>query len=184
MLVTIGLNWVTSAGYYVVFVWLITDLTKVAGLSLHDSMGIGVIGLAFGMALTPVMGHLCDRIGQRRCWLWPPRSPSSPSFPCCCLPIRAATSPALPHSWASPFVMAMFLGTMPAVFVSLFKAETRCSAMSMGYNVALALFGGTSPLIATYLVSSTGWSGAPGLYLAANRPCLPRPGAVRATPGR
>ena len=49
MLVTAGLNWVVSARYYVVFVWLITDLTKVAGLSLHRAMGIGVLGLAFGI---------------------------------------------------------------------------------------------------------------------------------------
>ena len=31
--------------------------------------------------------------------------------------------------------------------------------------IALALFGGTAPLIATLLVKLTGWPGAPGLYL-------------------
>ncbi|MEA2779879.1 MAG: transporter, family, proline/betaine transporter, partial [Rhodospirillaceae bacterium] len=42
----------------------------------------------------------------------------------------------------------------------------RSTALSVSYNTALALFGGTAPLIATLLVKATGWPGAPGLYLA------------------
>jgi len=37
--------------------------------------------------------------------------------------------------------------------------------LSVSYNTALALFGGTAPLIATLLVKTTGWPSAPGLYL-------------------
>jgi MHS family proline/betaine transporter-like MFS transporter len=55
---------------------------------------------------------------------------------------------------------------MPAVFVSLNAARLRCSSLSIGYNLATAIFGGTAPLIATTLVSMTGWQAAPGLYLA------------------
>src|SRR5262249_26180981 len=46
-------------------------------------------------------------------------------------------------------LIAIFLGTLPAVFVSFYRAEMRCTALSLGYNVALALFGGTAPLVAT-----------------------------------
>jgi MFS transporter, MHS family, proline/betaine transporter len=64
-------------------------------------------------------------------------------------------------------LIAIFLGTLPAVFVSFYRAEMRCTALSLGYNMALALFGGTAPLVATLLIKLTGWPSAPGLYLAA-----------------
>jgi MHS family proline/betaine transporter-like MFS transporter len=60
----------------------------------------------------------------------------------------------------------MYLGTVPAVFVSLHGASLRCTSLSIGYNLATAIFSGTAPLIATTLVAMTGWQAAPGLYLA------------------
>ena len=39
--------------------------------------------------------------------------------------------------------------------------------LGQGYNAGVALFGGTAPLVATALVETTGWRGAPGLYRSA-----------------
>ena len=167
MVVTAALNWVVSAGYYVVFVWLITDLTEVAGLDLHDAMGIGVLGLAFGMAMTPVAGYLSDVIGRRLMLVVASIAAIASIVPLLLLADQGTYAAGLAAQLGLALLMALYLGTMPAVFVSLFSAEARCSAMAMGYNTALALFGGTAPLIATWLVAATGWSGAPGLYLAA-----------------
>jgi MHS family proline/betaine transporter-like MFS transporter len=52
------------------------------------------------------------------------------------------------------------------VFATRFPSAVRCSGLAIGYSAAVALFGGTAPLIATLLVQATGWSAAPGLYLA------------------
>jgi MHS family proline/betaine transporter-like MFS transporter len=48
-----------------------------------------------------------------------------------------------------------------------FPVEIRYSAMAVGYNVALAIFGGTAPLIATWLIKETGNLAAPAWYIAA-----------------
>ncbi len=167
MLLTAALNWVVSAGYYVVFVWLITDQTKVAGLDLHDAMGIGVIGLAFGMVMTPVAGHLSDLLGRRAMLAIASVVTITTVVPLLLLADQGTYIAGLMAQLGLALLMALYLGTMPTVFVSLFSTEARCSAMAMGYNAALALFGGTAPLMATWLVAATGWSGAPGLYLAA-----------------
>jgi MFS transporter, MHS family, proline/betaine transporter len=66
MMLTAGLNWVVSAGYYVVFVWFVTDMTSVLGLPYHLALGIGTIGLLFGLIATPAFGYLSDRIGGRQ----------------------------------------------------------------------------------------------------------------------
>jgi len=47
-----------------------------------------------------------------------------------------------------------------------FGAEDRFSGLAVGYNIATAIFGGLSPLLATLLVRATGWDFAPGLMLA------------------
>ena len=113
-----------------------------------------------------MVGHLSDRIGQRAMMVMASLLTAIAVVPLLLLADQGSYVMSLAAQFGLAFMMAMFLGTMPAVFVSLFPAEARCSALSIGYNTALALFGGTAPLIATYLVSATGWTGAPGLYLA------------------
>jgi len=46
-------------------------------------------------------------------------------------------------------------------------AEVRCSAVSLGYNICIGLFGGTMPLVATYLVARTADDFAPAYYFMA-----------------
>lgn len=41
----------------------------------------------------------------------------------------------------------------------------RCSGVAIGYNLCLGLFGGTTPLVATYLVTRTADDYAPAYYL-------------------
>jgi len=43
----------------------------------------------------------------------------------------------------------------------------RYSGASVGYNVAYMVFGGTAPLVATFLVARTGSNIASGVYLVA-----------------
>jgi MHS family proline/betaine transporter-like MFS transporter len=49
--------------------------------------------------------------------------------------------------------------------VSLFPARLRYSAIALGYNISLAVFGGTAPLVATWLIHRTGDLAAPAWYL-------------------
>lgn len=46
-------------------------------------------------------------------------------------------------------------------------ARVRCSAVALSYNLCMAVFGGTTPLVATYLVNRTGDDDAPVYYLMA-----------------
>ena len=48
----------------------------------------------------------------------------------------------------------------------MFPARLRFSGMAIGYNVTLALVGGTAPLVATWLIKYTGKLTAPAGYLA------------------
>jgi MHS family proline/betaine transporter-like MFS transporter len=62
-------------------------------------------------------------------------------------------------------LMAATFGPAPATMVEMFPTKTRFSGVAIGYNVSLALFGGTSPLVSTWLISRTGDVAAPAYYL-------------------
>ncbi|MGI9402895.1 MAG: MFS transporter, partial [Hyphomicrobium sp.] len=165
--ITAGLNWVLSAGYYIVFVWLTADLSKVVGLSLSTAFAISTIGLLLATLATPAIGALTDRIGPRRVLVAVGLAAALASVPLLLLAGLGSVTTATAAQLGLALIMACYLGAMPVVFVSLHSARVRCSSLSFGYNLAVAIAGGTAPLIATFLVKVTGWQAAPGLYLAA-----------------
>ena len=52
-----------------------------------------------------------------------------------------------------------------ALLSESFPTRTRYTASAITYNVAYTLFGGTAPLVATWLIGQTGSSLAPAFYL-------------------
>lgn len=65
----------------------------------------------------------------------------------------------------SSLLVGLLLGTYPCLLAEMFPTRLRFTGVSVTYNISYALFGGTTPLVATYLIKSTGWIAAPGIYL-------------------
>ena len=53
-------------------------------------------------------------------------------------------------------VLTLFTGTMPTSLPALFPTHIRYTGLSIGFNIAVALFGGTTPLIVAGLIAATG----------------------------
>lgn len=167
MLITAGLNWVVSAGYYIAFVWMVTAMSKVSGLAYSVSLAISTLGILLGLLATPLFGHLSDRFGRRRLLSCSALATAVLAVPILMAGSAGGIAAAAVAQFGLALLVAAFLGTLPAVFVSLHASATRCTALALGYNLALALFGGTAPLISALLFRLSGWPAAPGLYLAA-----------------
>ena len=63
------------------------------------------------------------------------------------------------------FIFSLYL---PSAFVSMvesFHTEIRYTGLSLGFNIGLAIFGGTCPLIATWLIEITENNLSPAFYL-------------------
>ena len=157
ILITAGLNWPVSAGYYIVFVWITSDLNKVVGLPLSTTLAINSAGLLFATLMAPLLGALSDRIGPRQILAAAGIVATAASAPLLLLAGLGPISAALAAQIALALIMAGYLSVLPTVFVSLHSARVRCSSLSIGYNIAVMVFGGTAPLTATVLIRWTGW---------------------------
>jgi MFS transporter, MHS family, proline/betaine transporter len=64
-------------------------------------------------------------------------------------------------------LLALVMGTDPAMLAEQFPREYRMSAYSVAFNLGLGIAGGTAPAVATALIAATGFTLAPALYLMA-----------------
>ena len=63
------------------------------------------------------------------------------------------------------FIFSLYL---PTAFVSMlesFNTDIRYTGLSFGFNIGLAIFGGTCPLIVTWLIEITGNNSSPAFYM-------------------
>jgi len=62
----------------------------------------------------------------------------------------------------------LYYGALPATLVEAAPPTVRCTAVALGYNLCVGVFGGLSPLVATWLVERTGNEIAPAFLIMAS----------------
>jgi len=62
-------------------------------------------------------------------------------------------------------IYSIIVGPFAATMFEHFPTKVRMSGLSLGFGLGFAVFGGTTPFIATYLVNQTGNPIAPSMYL-------------------
>lgn len=62
-------------------------------------------------------------------------------------------------------LLAVPLGSGPALFVEMFPKRDRLSGYSVAFNLGLGVFGGLTPMIATSLIAMTGAPTSAAVYM-------------------
>lgn len=162
-----GFTVVWTVAYYIFLTYLPTYLETEVGLSKTFSLAATMIELAFMALLVPFAGLLSDRLGRRKL----PLMISCGLFIVLPLPLFAVAGASSAAVIVIVLVfaasLALFSGPGPAAIAELFSTEVRYSALSIPYNIAVALFGGFAPFIATLLIQTTGSRLAPTFYVMA-----------------
>jgi MHS family proline/betaine transporter-like MFS transporter len=63
-------------------------------------------------------------------------------------------------------LISAILGVLPATMAELVPWRVRCSVLSVAYNLSMAVLGGTTPMVAAWLVARTHMVLAPAIYMA------------------
>lgn len=167
LLTTVGLTLMLSVGFYLPWVWLATWQSGIntPRLPLRTALLVDTIAMAVMIALTPLGGALSDRLGRRRVIGAGCAILTLAAYPLFLVFSLGNAVADLAGQLLIALCAALISGPAPAAFVELFPTRTRYSGIALAYNGTQALLGGTTPLVATWLIHQTGYANAPAFYL-------------------
>ena len=167
LLMCIGVVILSTSSNYII---LYMPTYAIKQLNLPQSLGftatlIGGLLLTFG---APFFGHLSDRFGRIRMMVIVSLLFALSAYPGFVLLVANPSLASIVAivCWLS-LLKAAYSGTLPALMAELFPTATRSTGIAVAYNTSVPIFGGTAPLIATWLVAVTGSPLAPSFYLIA-----------------
>ncbi|MFJ6141591.1 glycine betaine/L-proline transporter ProP [Kitasatospora sp. NPDC092286] len=152
---------------YLLLSYLPTYLSTELGFDATHGLLVVVAAMVLMMAVNAPLGLLSDRIGRRPVLMAGCLGFLVLSVPALLLIRRGAYPAVLLGVGGLCLLLACFTATMPASLPALFPTHIRYRAMSVGFNVSVSLFGGTTPLAVTYLIGATGDRMVPAYYLMA-----------------
>jgi MHS family proline/betaine transporter-like MFS transporter len=133
----------------------------------HPALEINTMSMVVLVLATPCFGALSDRIGRKTMLLTSLAALILFSWPLFKLLLSDVFFIVLLGQSLFALIAAAWFGTIQAALVEMFRARTRCTALSISYNVAYAVVGGTAPIIAIYLVNQLHADFGPAFFLMA-----------------
>ncbi|MBX6374085.1 MAG: MFS transporter [Acetobacteraceae bacterium] len=157
-------HWTVS--YYIVLTYLQSFTQTQLGLGRAAALWANAIGLVVLIALIPLAGRMSDSIGRK------------PLMLASCAAFVVLPWPLFKWMLGAPgfgtvvavhvilsIGIALFSGPGPAAIAEIFPTRSRSLWMTASYALAVAIFGGFAPYIATWLIANTGDPVSPTWYV-------------------
>ncbi|MGC4933771.1 MFS transporter [Gordonia sp. DT30] len=158
---------VQGVGAYLLLSYMYSYLVTVAGLGPSAALVSNAIGVtAMAVILVPC-GLLADRVGRKPCMFAGAVWTGVISWPALVLASQGSVAAAIGGQVLIGAGVALFSAGGFVTMAELFSTSVRFTGHAIGYNVGYAIFGGTTPLIASALVAATGMAAAPAFYVLA-----------------
>jgi MFS transporter, MHS family, proline/betaine transporter len=162
-----GLVVIHNVGFYVVFTYLPTYFTKTLEFTKTNAFVSITIASMVALILIPPLGALSDRIGRKPLLIAGAVGFAVFAYPLFLLLNTGSLVAAIAAHAGLAAIESVFVSSSLAAGAELFATRVRSSGYSIGYNVSVAVFGGTAPYVATWLVDRTGNEIAPAFYVIA-----------------
>lgn len=166
MLCSMGIGGAAFIPFYLVSVYMNMFLTTKMHMPSSTVLLINMLTMLLWIIFLPIMGHLSDRIGQKRLMLSAALCTILVAYP---VFYFFAQNASLKSLFIIQFVLSLiasaFVAPSSAFLPKLFGVRERYSGLAFSYFLGVALFGGTTPLIAASLVEWTGSIATPSHYL-------------------
>jgi metabolite-proton symporter len=157
----------TTVSFYTITAYTPTFGQQVLKMTPNDSYVVTLFVGLTNLLWLPISGALSDRVGRR------------PILVSCAMLALVTAYPAMSWLVGAPsfgrllevelwlsFLFGCWNGAMIPFLIEIMPAEVRTSGFSLAYSLATAIFGGFTPMIATWLIHATGNKAMPGVWLS------------------
>jgi MHS family proline/betaine transporter-like MFS transporter len=163
----LGISALSQVTYYIVLSYMATYLETTVGFTAAKAGEVTTIALLVFMPMLYLAALLADRFGRRRVMIAGALLLLALPYPGYVLLGHVGFAGALAIQLTLAASFAFVNAVLPTYSQESFPAAVRVSGMSLPFNLSAALFGGTAPLMAQWLIAATGAKESPALLIVA-----------------
>lgn len=165
ILTVIGIFVVFNVGYYVVFTYLPTYFIRDLEFSKTDAFISSTIACLVAIIVILPLAALSDRIGRQPLLIAGSVGFAVFGYPLFLLLNSGSLGAAITAHIGLALIECVYISAAVSAGVELFVTRVRYSGFAVGYNLCVAVFGGTTPYVVTWLTGSTGNPLSPAYYI-------------------
>ena len=161
----IGIGMNTTIPYYLTVIYMNPQYKDKFNLTTSQTMMLSTSLMVLWVIVLPIAGYFSDKIGRVKLMTWSAVATGLAAFPLFYIMQETQNFGYFLACQALMCLTSMpYVATCSSVLPMLFPPAERYSGSAFSYSLGVAVFGGTAPLIVSWLVSHD-WSFAPALYL-------------------
>ena len=166
ILIAFGVILLNAVGFYTILSYMPTYLTN--ELNFSGTVGIltTLVSLTTYVIFLPMVGTLADRVGRKPVLIGACISFILLSYPAFLLLTLGGIWPVIALILLGA-ILAGNDGVLATFLTEMFPTKVRYTCFGLSFNLGNAIFGGTAPFIATFLILQTDNQFAPAFYLMA-----------------
>lgn len=155
LLLAIGIYLTVCVPYYMLTMFVKSYMINTLHYSYTDSLKVNLLSLAIATSMIPVGAWFSDLYGRKPVFKYTTFTIILCIYPIFWLLKQTGVEIAFFSQIIFSALVGFYMGPIPAALVELFPTRVRFTGVAVSYNTSVALFGGTAPLVGTWLVTNT-----------------------------
>ncbi len=167
ILLTFALAGFNALSYYLVVAFVPTYLVSFVKVDHAAAMHVATVASVFNVVLIAIPAWLSDHLGRKPLLIMGCLGFLILTYPLYILLSSGSMNAMLASALGFVALATFFMGPAITAAMEHFPTEVRFSGFAFGYNAGAGIFGGTTPLVASWLIHASGSLKAPSFYLIA-----------------
>jgi MHS family proline/betaine transporter-like MFS transporter len=161
------LDFLTAIGFFMVAIFLVSYFRTYLKIQEDTALFVNTLSMCLFAAAILVGGYFADQYGRKTILATACLGFIVFSYPLFLLLQSQTVQGLIIGQGSLAILMGLFLGVIPSTLVEMMPIKIRCSGLSIGHNLSMAIFGGSAPLLATELIQGTHNIASPAFLLIA-----------------